>query len=98
MFFDDAVHAADFLYWLMGKPSSVMAEIDNMLTDVAPDDSGMAIYRWDNGKRRRMGALLNSSVTLAGENTCEVYGDEGVIIQNYDDLVSTPHAPPGMRR
>ena len=92
MFFDDAVHAADFMYWLMGKPVSVMAEIDNVLTNVAPDDTGMAIYRWSNGA---MGALFNASVTLAGENTCEIYGDEGVIIQNYDDGVSTPHAPAG---
>ena len=42
-----------------------------------------------------MGVLFNASVTLAGENTCEIYGDEGVIIQNWDDGVSTPHAPPG---
>jgi predicted dehydrogenase len=89
MFFDDAVHAADFLYWLLGKPVSVMAEIDNVLTDVAPDDTGVAIYRWSNGI---IGALENSSVTLAAENTCEIYGDEGVIIQNYDDLVSTQHS------
>jgi predicted dehydrogenase len=90
MFFDDAVHAADFFYWLLGKPKSVMAEIDNILTEIAPDDTGMAIYRWENGA---MGELLNSSVTLAGENTCEVYGTDGVIIQNYNDSVSTPHAP-----
>ncbi|MDQ3814589.1 MAG: Gfo/Idh/MocA family oxidoreductase [Armatimonadota bacterium] len=93
MFFDDAVHAADFLYWLLGKPSSVMAEIDNVLTTVAPDDTGIALYRWPNGA---MGVLFNASVTLAGENTCEIYGDEGVIIQNYDDAVSTPHAAPGV--
>ena len=92
MFFDDAVHAADFFYWLMGKPKSVIAEIDNVLTTVAPDDTGLAVYRWPSGA---MGALFNSSVTLAGENTCEVYGDEGVIIQNYDDSVSVAHAPPG---
>ena len=92
MFFDDAVHAADFFYWLMGKPKSVIAEIDNVLTTVAPDDTGLAVYRWPSGA---MGALFNSSVTLAGENTCEVYGDEGVIIQNYDDGVSVAHAPPG---
>lgn len=41
-----------------------------------------------------MGTLFNSSVALAGENTCEVYGDKGVIIQNYDDLVSTRNLPP----
>lgn len=90
MFFDDAVHAADFLYWLMGKPKSVMAEIDNTLTDVAPDDTGIAIYRWESGP---MGVLFNSSITLAGENTCEIYGSEGTIIQNYGDQVSTAHAP-----
>ena len=93
MFFDDAVHAADFLYWLQGRPVSVMAEIDNVLTNVAPDDTGIAVYRWQSGA---MGALFNASVTLAGENTTEIYGDEGVIIQNYDDGVSTPHAPPGV--
>ena len=92
MFFDDAVHAADFLYWILGKPVSVMAEIDNVLTNVAPDDTGIALYRWES---KAMGVLFNSSVTLAGENTCEIYGDEGVIIQNYDDGVSVGHAPPG---
>lgn len=93
MFFDDAVHAADFLYWVLGTPTTVVAEIDNVLTDVAPDDTGLAIYRWASGT---MGALFNASVTLAGENTCEVYGDEGVIVQNWDDGVSTPFAPPGV--
>lgn len=93
MFFDDAVHAADFMYWLMGKPISVIAEIDNVLTSVAPDDTGIAVYRWAGGA---MGELFNSSVTLAGENTCEIYGEEGVIIQNYDDGVSVTHAPPGV--
>jgi predicted dehydrogenase len=93
MFFDDAVHAADFMYWLLGKPTSVMAEIDNVLTDVAPDDTGIALYRWQSGT---MGVLFNSSVTLAGENTTEIYGDEGTIIQNWDDGVSTPHAPLGV--
>ena len=51
---------------------------------------GIALYRWESGT---MGVLFNSSVTLASENTCEIYGDEGVIIQNYDDGVSVGHAP-----
>jgi predicted dehydrogenase len=92
MFFDDAVHAADFFYWLLGKPHSVMAEIDNTLTGIAPDDTGIAIYRWDENHNGAMGVLFNSSITLAGENTCEIYGDEGVIIQNYDDGVSVQHS------
>ncbi len=91
MFFDDAVHAADFLFWLLGPPMSVMAEIDNVLTDVAPDDTGVAIYRFPGGT---MAALENASVTLAGENTTEIYGDQGVLIQNHGDLVSTGMATP----
>ena len=91
MFMDDASHATDFLHWMLGKPVSVVAEIDNTVTAVAPDDTGVAIYRYASGA---MAVLVNSSVTLAGENTTEVYGDQGVIIQNHDDLVSTNVALP----
>ncbi|RKU18617.1 gfo/Idh/MocA family oxidoreductase [Candidatus Poribacteria bacterium] len=82
MFMDDASHATDFIYWMLGKPTSVIAEIDNVLTDVAPDDTGVAVYRFPDGA---MAILINTSVTLAGENTTEIYGDEGVVIQNYGD-------------
>ena len=82
MFMDDASHATDFIYWMLGKPTSVIAEIDNVLTDVAPDDTGVAVYRFSNGA---MAILINTSVTLAGENTTEIYGDEGVVLQNYGD-------------
>jgi predicted dehydrogenase len=92
MFFDDAVHAADFLLWLLGPPASVMAEIDNVLTDVAPDDTGHATFRFPGGA---FGLLYNSSVTLAGENTTEIYGDQGVLIQNHGDGVSTGFAAAG---
>jgi predicted dehydrogenase len=91
MFMDDASHATDFIHWMLGRPISVMAEIENTLTDVAPDDTGVAIYKFANGA---MAVLLNSSVTLAGENTTEVYGDQGVLIQNHDDLPSTNVVPP----
>ena len=86
MWMDDASHAADFLPWTLGKPVSVMAEIDSILSDVVHDDTGCAIYRFENGA---MAILLNSSVVWAGENTTEVYGDKGVVIQNHDDGPST---------
>ncbi|HIE52781.1 MAG TPA: Gfo/Idh/MocA family oxidoreductase [Armatimonadetes bacterium] len=91
MFMDDASHAADFILWFLGMPVSVMAEIDNLLTKVAPDDTGVAVYRFASGA---MAILLNSSVTLAGENTTEIYGDQGVIIQNHDDGPSTANRLP----
>ncbi len=86
MFFDDATHAADWFLWTFGMPVSVMAEIDNVVTDVAPDDNGVAIYRFPSGT---MGTLFNSSTTVAGINTTEIYGDQGTIIQDYGDSPST---------
>lgn len=92
MFFDDAIHALDWLYWTVGrKPVSVIAEIDNVLTNVAPDDTGIAVYRFDDGL---FGEICNSSVTWAGENTTEIYGDRGVLIQNYGDGPSCQFKPP----
>lgn len=92
MFFDDATHAFDWLVWMMGeKPVSVMAEVDNVLTNVAPDDTGIAIFRYASGM---FAYVVNTSVTWAGENTTEIYGDKGVIIQNHGDAVSCSIKPP----
>ena len=82
MFMDDATHAADWFHWMLGRPVSVMAEIDNVITDVAPDDNGVALFRFGQGE---MGILFNSSTVLAGENTTEIYGEKGAVIQNYGD-------------
>lgn len=91
MFFDDATHALDWLWWMTGRmPVSVIAEIDNVLTNVAPDDTGVAIFRYDDGL---FAEVYNSSVTLAGENTTEIYGDRGVIIQNHGDAPSCSVKP-----
>ena len=93
MFMDDASHAADFLLWLVGKPVSVMAEIDNVVTDAAPDDNGVALLRFAGGA---MGVLINSSTMLAAESTTEIYGDGGVIVHNFGDSpASSLPRPPG---
>ena len=92
MFMDDASHAADWFYWMLGRPVSVMAEIDNIVTDVAPDDNGVAIYRFGKGE---IGILFNSSTQLAAEATTEIYGDAGTIHQNYGDAPSTLVPPEG---
>jgi predicted dehydrogenase len=82
MFFDDASHAADWFLWMLGPPCSVTAEIDAIVTDVSPDDNGVALYRFPGGP---IGILFNGSTTVAGINTTEIYGDEGTIIQDYGD-------------
>jgi predicted dehydrogenase len=86
MFFDDASHAADWFYWMLGRPESVMAEIDSIVTDVSPDDNGVALYRFAGGV---IGILFNGSTTVAGVNTTEIYGDAGTIVQDYGDGPST---------
>lgn len=82
MFFDDASHAADWFLWMLGMPRSVIAEIDNVVTHVAPDDNGVAVFRFSRGE---IGILLNSSTTVAAISTTEIYGDEGTIVQDYGD-------------
>ncbi len=86
MFFDDATHAADWFYWMLGAPRSVSAEIDNILGSNAPDDNGVALYRFAKGE---IGVLLNSSTTVSGINTTEIYGDRGTIVQDFGDAPST---------
>ncbi len=93
MWMDDASHAADFIFWVLGRPVSCMAEVEAVLCDtsVTPDDTGIAIYKWAD---RKLACLTNSSVHWVGENTVEVFGSKGVIIQNYDDGVSMRTFPP----
>lgn len=92
MFFDDAIHPLDWLFWTVGKrPASVVAEIGNILTNVAPDDTGCALFRFDDGM---LADIYNSSVTWAAEGTTEVYGDRGVILQNHGDGPSSGVLPP----
>lgn len=86
MFFDDASHPADWLYSIFGMPVSVVSEIDHVVTHTAPDDNGVAIYRFARGE---MVVLLNSSTTVAAVNTTEIYGDEGTLVQDYGDAPST---------
>jgi predicted dehydrogenase len=86
MFFDDASHPADWFHWLLGRPISVIAEIDRVVTNAAPDDNGIAVYRFAGGE---MGEILNSSTTVAAACTTEIYGTEGTIQQDYGDAPST---------
>jgi len=86
MFFDDATHAADWFYWMLGNPTSVSAEIDRIVVERSPDDTGCALYRFPQGE---LGMLFNSSTTVAAVSTTEIYGTEGTIQHDYGDGPST---------
>ena len=98
MWADDAAHAIDFVYWMLGKPASVMAEVDTLRTPKVPDDNGIAVFRYADGT---MAEVVSSFVCVAGENTTEIVGEDGVAIQNYGDAVSCglpqPAGAPGLK-
>jgi predicted dehydrogenase len=82
MFMDDASHPADLLYWILGKPVSVTAEIDTLLNPKIPDDTGVAIYRFPGGV---MGIVECAFSCVYAEDTTTIMGDKGTILQAYGD-------------
>jgi len=99
MFMDDASHPADLLLWMLGKPTSVIAEIDTLLNPKIPDDNAVAVYRFPGGAM----AILECSFTLvAAEETTLIVGEKGSIIQSYGDgpscgVVPVPEGTLGLR-
>jgi len=90
MFMDDAAHPADFLLWVLGKPTSVVAEIDTLLNPRIPDDNGVAVYRFEGGA---MGILECSFTCVAAEDTTTIMGDRGTILQSHGDAPSCGPVP-----
>lgn len=83
---DEGVHGADCLRWLFGEPASVIAEVDTLLTDLPVDDNSAAIWRFENGVL----AVQQSNWTdWAADNTLEIYGESGMIVQRHSDCSST---------
>jgi len=91
MFLDDASHPADFLLWIFGKPLSVTAEIDTLINKKVPDDNGAAIYRFKGGT---IGILECSFTCVAAEDTTNIYGEKGTILQSFGDGPSCGNPPP----
>ncbi len=82
---DDAAHPVDFILWLLGEPETVTAEISSLLNPRAPNDNGIAIYRYADGM---LAEVVCSFTCVAAENTVEVMGEKGSIVQNYGDVPS----------
>jgi predicted dehydrogenase len=85
-FLDEGIHAADWLCWMLGKPTSVMAQIDTVQTSFPVDDMGVAIYRFPG---KTMGVLQSSWLCQSAPNSAEIYGEFGTIVQRYTDGAST---------
>jgi predicted dehydrogenase len=82
---DDAAHAIDFIYWLLGVPETVTAEMATLSDPRMPMDNGVAVFRYAGGP---LAEVCCSFTCVAAENTTEVIGEKGSIIQNYGDVPS----------
>lgn len=95
---DDAAHPVDFLYWLLGMPETVTAEIESFHDPRMPMDNGIAIYRYSGGP---LAEVCCSFTNHAAENTTEIIGEKGSIVQNYGDVpscnVPRPADAPGLK-
>lgn len=92
IFADDAAHPIDFLYWLLGKPVSVFAEMGTLLNPKVPNDNGIVLFRYADGS---FGEVSCSFVAVAGENTLEILCENGLIVGNYGDGPSNGARPSG---
>ncbi len=96
IFADDAAHAVDFVYWLLGMPVSVVAEMGTLLNPAVPNDNAIAVYRCAGGAFAEVSCTF---VAPAGENTLEIVCEKGMIVGNYGDGPSSgvPRPPGGIQ-
>jgi predicted dehydrogenase len=95
---DDSAHPVDFILWLLGEPESVTAELSTLSDPRVPNDTGIALFRYADGL---LAEVSCSFACLAAENTTEVIGKAGSIVQNYGDVpscnVPRPQDAPGLK-
>lgn len=96
IFADDAAHPIDFIYWLMGMPVSVVAEMGTLLNPAVINDNAIAVFRYADGSFAEASCTF---VAVAGENVTEVVCEHGVIIGNHGDVPScnVPRPPGGIQ-
>jgi predicted dehydrogenase len=82
---DDSSHAIDFILWLLGVPESATAELMSLCDPRVPNDNGIVMFRYAGGP---LAEVVCSFTTPALENTTEVVGEKGSIVQNYGDAPS----------
>ncbi len=96
LFADDAAHPMDFVYWLLGMPASVTAELGTLRNPAVVNDNGIIIFRYADGSFAEVSVTF---VAVAGETVTEVVCEKGTIVQSYGDVPSTniPWPPGGIQ-
>jgi predicted dehydrogenase len=93
IFADDAAHPTDFIYWMLGMPRTVVAELGTLVNPAIPNDNGIALFRYADGAFAEISCCF---AALGGENITEITCERGTIVQNFGDAPSTNTTwPPG---
>lgn len=87
---DEGVHAADWLLWFFGMPSTVYATLTSRAFDLQVEDSALATLRYDSGL---VAEIATSNLFLAAENSVELYGTKGSLTIRGIDLASKAFSP-----
>lgn len=74
--FDLGCHTTDIMRWLMGKPKSIIAKVQNFSGAYPIDDNTVAVVEFESGA---LGILDTAWVHRAGPNPYEIYGTEGYL-------------------
>jgi predicted dehydrogenase len=82
---DEGCHGADLIRWIVGEPDAVMARISHQALGHDVEDFGIAVYHYDDGPTCE---LSTSVAFVAGDNSVEVWGTEGVAVISGVDLAS----------
>ena len=96
IFADDAAHAIDFVYWLLGMPDTVMATLSTMENPKIINDNGIAVFKYPGGA---LAEVSCNFACLAAVNALEVQCEKGTIVLDFGDVPSTtvPHGTNGLK-
>jgi len=77
----DAIHELDYLRWLLGEPREVFCYADKLSRlEIDTEDSAEILLRFDGGA---IGNVHLDYVRRAYGRSCEVIGEDGVIVWDY---------------
>lgn len=84
---DEGVHAADFLGWMFGKPTTAFATVSSDTFGLPVEDTAAAVFRFDDGP---IAEVTTGWGFAAADSSIEIYGTEGTIVLGGVDIASRP--------
>ncbi|MBS7695994.1 MULTISPECIES: Gfo/Idh/MocA family oxidoreductase [unclassified Chelatococcus] len=81
---DEGIHAADFLRWMFGEPTSVFATVSSRTLGLGVEDTAVATFRYDN----MIAEVATGWCFAAADTSIEIYGTDGTILLSGVDIAS----------